>query len=144
MAGMGEMVDAWLEAMPGDDAEMFYWRLSDVRSAEWTRGRVVLLGDAAAGFLPTAGIGASMAMESAAVLADELSRADARTVEQALSLYVKRRRRRVEITQHDSRKLIRVMFIKSAAMARVRDFLTKFYTIEQLASGIAKAFGEPI
>lgn len=37
-AGMGPAVDAWLEALPADDAQMFFWRRADVRSAEWTRG----------------------------------------------------------------------------------------------------------
>ena len=143
-AGMGNMVDAWMDAMPDDDAELFFWRLSDVRSAEWTRGRVVLLGDAAAAFLPTAGIGASMAMESAAVLADELSRTDTHFVEHALSLYVKRRRDRVERIQDDSRRLARTMFVKSPSIAHIRDLATKFYSLEGLAGSIAKAFDEPI
>ncbi len=144
LSGMGDLVDVWLNAMPDDSAEMFYWRLSDVRSAEWSRGRVVLLGDAAAGFLPTAGIGASMAMESAAVLADELSRTNAFFVEHALALYVKRRRNRVERIQEDSRRLARAMFVKSASIAHVRDLITKFYSLERLAGSIAKSFDEPI
>ena len=143
-AGMGEMVDTWLDAIPRDDAEMFFWKLSDVRSAQWTHGRVVLLGDAAAGILPTAGIGASMAMESAAVLADELSRTNAHFVEQALAFYSKRRRSRVESVQDDSRRLARTMFMKSATLAYIRDLATRFYSMEGLAGSIAKSFNEPI
>jgi 2-polyprenyl-6-methoxyphenol hydroxylase-like FAD-dependent oxidoreductase len=143
-AGMGKLVDAWLDAMPDDNAELFFWSLSDVRSADWTRGRIVLLGDAAAAFLPTAGIGASMAMESAAVLADELSRTDARFVERALSLYVKRRRGRVERIQDNSRSLARTMFVKSTLVTYIRNLATKFYSLERLASSVAKAFDEPI
>ncbi len=143
-AGMGGMVDTWLGAIPDDHEAMFFWRLSDVRSEEWTRGRVVLLGDAAAGFLPTAGIGASMAMESAAVLADELSRTDARSVGRALAFYVKRRRIRVEKIQDESRRLARTMFVKSAPLAQVRNLATKLYSIEGLAGSIADAFAEPI
>ncbi|WP_298865662.1 FAD-dependent monooxygenase [uncultured Gimesia sp.] len=143
-AGMGELVDTCLTAMPDDNEDLFFWKLSDVRSKEWAQGRVVLLGDSAAGFLPTAGIGASMAMESAAVLADELSRTNSRFIEHALSLYVKRRKHRVEVTQSDSRKLAKMMFIKSATVAHIRDVATKFYSLEQLASSIAKAFDEPI
>ncbi|QDU12088.1 FAD-dependent oxidoreductase [Gimesia aquarii] len=143
-AGMGEIVDTCLAAMPDDDESLFFWKLSDVRSKEWAHGRVVLLGDAAAGFLPTAGIGASMAMESAAVLADELSRTNTRFLEHALSLYVKRRKHRVESTQNDSRHLAKMMFIKSATVAHIRDVATKFYSLEQLAGSIAKAFDEPI
>jgi 2-polyprenyl-6-methoxyphenol hydroxylase-like FAD-dependent oxidoreductase len=143
-AGMGDTVDGWLDAMPGDEDSLFFWSLSDVRSAEWARDRVALLGDAAAAFLPSAGIGASMAMESAAVLADELSRTDDRFVGHALSLYVKRRRRRVERIQDDSRRLARTMFVKSAALARLRDMMTKLYSLERLAGSIAEAFDEPI
>ena len=51
----------------------------------WSRadkcsGRVVLIGDAAHGFLPSAGLGASMALESAVVLAEELARVARRNV----------------------------------------------------------------
>ncbi|HEX7328761.1 MAG TPA: FAD-dependent monooxygenase [Casimicrobiaceae bacterium] len=144
LAGMGRFADAWLDALPDDSAELFFWRLSDVRSTDWQRGRVVLLGDAAAAFLPTAGIGASMAMESAAVLADELSRTDARFVEHALTLYVKRRRERVEAIQDDSRQLARLVFVKSATLGHMRDLLMQFYSLERLASSVAKAFDEPI
>ena len=142
--GLGESAGTLLDELPGDDAEMYFWKLSDVRSAEWTRGRVVLLGDAAAGFLPTAGIGASMAMESAAVLNDELSRTDNRFLEHALSLYVKRRKRRVERIQRDSRKLARMMFIQSRPFAWMRNLALRFYSIEMLARNIASAFDEPI
>ena len=143
-AGMGKIVDSCLAAMPDDDENLFFWNLADVRAKTWQRGRVVLLGDAAAGFLPTAGIGASMAMESAAVLTDELSRTNNRFLEHAVSLYVKRRKKRVEKVQADSRKLAKMMFVKSAPLARVRDLATKFYSLEQLAGSIAKAFDEPI
>lgn len=143
-AGMGELVETCLESLPDGNSDLFFWKLSDVRAKEWTRGRVVLLGDAAAGFLPTAGIGASMAMESAAVLADELSRTNTQFLEHALALYVKRRQHRVESTQNDSRHLAKMMFIKSATVSHIRDVATKFYSLEQLAGSIAKAFDEPI
>jgi len=78
---------AILHSLPGDEEELFFWPLADQRAASWVKGRVVLLGDAAAAFLPTAGIGASMAMESAAVLADELSRADAEHLDYPLGFY---------------------------------------------------------
>ncbi len=143
-AGLGERAEALLDRIPDDDAEMFFWRLSDVRAAEWVRGNVVLLGDAAAGFLPTAGVGASMALESAAVLADELSRTDLARLPHALRLYVKRRKRRVEAIQDDSRRLARMMFVKSTTIAAVRNLATRFMSLEMLASDIAKALDEPI
>jgi 2-polyprenyl-6-methoxyphenol hydroxylase-like FAD-dependent oxidoreductase len=60
-----------------DAAVLFAWPMSDIRAREWYKGCVVLCGDASAAFLPTAGVGASNALRSAAALADELSRADA-------------------------------------------------------------------
>jgi 2-polyprenyl-6-methoxyphenol hydroxylase-like FAD-dependent oxidoreductase len=144
LAGMGDIVDRALDALPSDDDEMFFWRLHDVRSSDWVQNRVVLLGDAAAGFLPTAGIGASMAMESAAVLADELSRTNARFLDHALDLYVKRRKHRVEAIQTDSRRLARVMFVSSTPLAVMRNTISKFMTLEMAMGSITKAFHEPI
>ncbi|MCO6435752.1 MAG: FAD-dependent monooxygenase [Phycisphaerae bacterium] len=142
--GLGATTDELLEAIPRDDATMYFWPMADARSATWVRDRVVLLGDAAAGFLPTAGVGASMAMESAAVLNDELSRASRATLDEALSLYVKRRKDRVRRIQRDSRKLSRMMFLSSRPIARLRDFVVRFYSTEMLAKNIAQAFDEPI
>lgn len=68
----------------------------------------------------------------------------ARFVEQGLSLYVKRRRGRVESMQDDARRLARTMFVKSATVAHIRDLATKLYSLERLAGFIAKAFGQPI
>ncbi len=56
-----------------DLVDAFSWPMRDVRAARWIDGRVALCGDAAVGFMPTAGVGASYAMRAAAGLADELS-----------------------------------------------------------------------
>lgn len=135
---------AILQSLPGDDAELFFWSLADQRAAQWVKGRVVLMGDAAAAFLPTAGIGASMAMESAAVLADELSRTGAARLDHALGFYEMRRRKRVEAAQEDSRHLARLMFVESAPVAWGRDLALRFYSLEQLVKQIAKMFDQPI
>ncbi len=133
-----------IDSFPNDDDEMFYWKLDDQRARHWIKGRVVLLGDAAAAFLPTAGIGASMAMESAAVLADELSRADAKSVPLALSFYEKRRRTRVEAAQDDSRKLSKLMFLRSPVLGFLRNQSVKMMSLKSLAKDIVKMLGEPI
>jgi 2-polyprenyl-6-methoxyphenol hydroxylase-like FAD-dependent oxidoreductase len=133
-----------ISAIPEDHEEMFYWRLQDVRCKEWSKGRVVLLGDAATGFLPTAGIGASMAMESAAVLNDELSRVDARYVETALKFYTQRRKARVEKAQTCSRLMARQMFVNSALRSSLRNFILKSYSLERLSKDLTKLFDQPI
>jgi FAD-dependent urate hydroxylase len=127
-----------------DSPDPFFWDFHDCRSAVWRKGRIVLLGDAATGFIPTAGVGATMAMESAAALNDELSRTDARRVEQALDLYEKRHRKRVEAAQESSRQIGRMMFVNSPLLAWGRDRLLNFYTIEELVRAIAKLADEPI
>lgn len=141
---MGSSVADILGALPETLDGLFYWRLNDVRSEMWTDGRVALLGDSACAFLPTAGVGASMALESASVMADELSRTDAKYLPHALGLYEKRRRRRAEAAQDDSRKLASMMTIESLPLAWGRDQLLKLYTLEMLVKNIARSFAEPI
>jgi 2-polyprenyl-6-methoxyphenol hydroxylase-like FAD-dependent oxidoreductase len=133
-----------IAAMPGDDDEMFYWKLDDRRARDWVNGRTVLLGDAACAFLPTAGIGASMAMESAAVLADELSRTDAAHIPSALAFFERRRRARVEGAQNDSRKLSRLMFLRNPAFAAARNLAARFMSFESAMGSIIKMIDEPI
>jgi 2-polyprenyl-6-methoxyphenol hydroxylase-like FAD-dependent oxidoreductase len=119
-------------------AAAFYWRMADCRSAVWRVGRTVLLGDAATAFLPTAGVGAAAAMDSAAALADELSRADSAHMEYALELYERRQRHRVELAQQNSRDLARYMFVNGQPTALVRDQLVRFYSLERLMADISK------
>lgn len=116
----------------------FYWKLQDVRTFEWQKGNVILLGDAACGFLPTAGVGASMALDSAAALADELSRTDKEHLEYGLKLYSKRQQQRVEKAQKDSRELGKLIFMENKIISRVRDYAIRFYSLKQLVKNISK------
>ena len=81
--------------------------IEEVHQAAWARGRVALLGDAAHALTPNMGQGAGMAMEDAAVLAEELSRAarGETGVPSALASYVARRRPRVETIVRLSREI---------------------------------------
>lgn len=137
-------LDDFFVGLPPDTERLFLWRMADVRAPCWVKGRTVLVGDAAAAFLPTAGIGASMALESAAVLADELSRTDDTHLSQALALYVTRRRRRVLTAQNQSRWLARVAFIRSRPLGWIRDQLMRFATFEQMIAPILKQLRTPI
>ncbi|MBM4124662.1 MAG: FAD-dependent monooxygenase [Nitrospira sp.] len=134
---VGGPVPAVLDAVE-QTSNPFFWDLHDCRAHQWAKGRIVLLGDAAAGFLPTAGVGASMAMLSASALADELSRTDAAHVEYALRLYVRRNKQRVEAAQDNSRKLGRLMFVESLPLAWGRDQLMRFYTLDQALKQIVE------
>ncbi|MCH0563861.1 MULTISPECIES: NAD(P)/FAD-dependent oxidoreductase [unclassified Streptomyces] len=106
--------------------DAYYWNMSDVRASSWTTGRVALLGDAAAGFLPTAGVGAAMAMESAAVLAGKLGTSGTASIPSALSAYERVQRPRVETAQNNSRQLARLMFRRGRLITTARDTVTRF------------------
>jgi 2-polyprenyl-6-methoxyphenol hydroxylase-like FAD-dependent oxidoreductase len=67
----------------------------------WFSKNIVLLGDAVHAMTPNIGQGAGMAMEDAAVLAEEL--AGAAKIEDALANYVRRRKPRVETVMRISR-----------------------------------------
>ncbi|GAB1640455.1 FAD-dependent monooxygenase [Krasilnikovia sp. MM14-A1259] len=71
-AGVGWRVPAMLAAMP--DADDFYFdSICQVHTADWSRGRVTLLGDAGYCASPLSGLGTSLALVGAYVLAGELA-----------------------------------------------------------------------
>ncbi|MBY0320689.1 MAG: FAD-dependent monooxygenase [Reyranella sp.] len=143
-AVLGEGIADVIAALPDDLGETFWWQLSDMRCKAWHQGHVALLGDAACAFLPTAGVGASMALESAAVLDDELGRTDSRFLSGALARYEMRRKPRAEAFQDDSRKLASMMMIESSELSWGRDQLMKFYTLDMVAKTIAQSLATPI
>lgn len=71
----------------------FFDELRYVKMGPWRKGRVTLLGDARHAFAPIIGWGASLALEDAWVLSEELKESD--DVTQALMRYEKRRDKRV-------------------------------------------------
>ena len=77
--------------------------IEELRLERWVAGRAALLGDAVHAMTPNIGQGAGMAMEDAAVLAEEL--ATAARWEEALGNYAKRRRPRVETVMRISREV---------------------------------------
>ena len=72
MAGAGWKVPSLLAAMP-DAADFFFDSISQVHVEVWSRGRVVLIGDAGYCGSPLAGLGTSMALVAGYVLAGELA-----------------------------------------------------------------------
>ena len=144
-SALGELPLRVCEVRTGiEDAESLYaWPMADVRARQWHSGRVALCGDAAAAFLPTAGIGASCALRSAAALADELSRADAAHVSSALELYAKRCRKVVEANQDDSRSAARYMFVESRVLGWGRDQIIKHYPADRVVRQIIQSMREP-
>lgn len=137
----GPLLDSMLTAVAAEP-DAYYWRLSDCRASVWTVGRTVLLGDAAAGFLPTAGIGAGMAMESAWVLARMLRDVDRSAVPATLNAFEPAQRPRVETAQHTSRQLARLMFRRGRILARLRDVSMKFVSVEAALKPIQRLLAD--
>ncbi|MBO0676962.1 FAD-dependent monooxygenase [Mycolicibacterium sp. S2-37] len=126
---VSDRTDSALRAVTADP-DPYYWSLTDCRAPAWTTRHTVLLGDAAAGFLPTAGIGAGMAMESAWVLTRMLQSADRDSLPFMLTGYEKIQRPRVEAAQHNSRQLARLMFHRSRALAVLRQCVMRMMSVK--------------
>ncbi|MBM4210159.1 MAG: hypothetical protein FJ184_05430 [Gammaproteobacteria bacterium] len=96
-----EGVRTIIAATPADG--LFKWALFDREPlAEWTRGRVTLIGDAAHPMLPFLGQGAAMGIEDGMLIARAFAAAD--TIEEALRRYVEARLPRANWVMTESRK----------------------------------------
>lgn len=93
--------------------------IEEITLDRWSRGRVVLIGDAAHAMTPNLGQGAAMAIEDAYVLAGTL--ADESSVDEALASYERVRRPRVQAIADESRSLGRVGQWSWALACRARD-----------------------
>jgi 2-polyprenyl-6-methoxyphenol hydroxylase-like FAD-dependent oxidoreductase len=142
-ADFGGIVPWVLRELP-DPEQMLPVAFSDVRAERWTRGRAVLIGDAAHALLPTTGMGASLAMESAAVLTEELCRTDSKFLIAALEQYEARRRARVDRIQSQSRRVAKVMFAGNGLMTRLRDRAMRIIADEPLLDAMEGVLAERI
>jgi 2-polyprenyl-6-methoxyphenol hydroxylase-like FAD-dependent oxidoreductase len=138
---VGPLLDSALTAV-AEEPKPYYWPLTDCRASVWAVGRTVLLGDAAAGFLPTAGVGAGMAMESAWVLARMLRDSSRAEIPARLQDFENAQRPRVETAQQTSRQLAKLMFRRSRTLAVVRDFAMKFLSVEAALKPIQRLLAE--
>jgi 2-polyprenyl-6-methoxyphenol hydroxylase-like FAD-dependent oxidoreductase len=134
----------WALAQLSNPEDIFHDDFGNVSSEQWSRGRVLLIGDAAHAILPTGGMGASLAMESAAVLAEELCRTDSRLLTYALDRYAARRRPRVDRIQTQSRRLGRVMFAGNALLTRLRNRALRIMADEPLLDTVDDILAERI
>lgn len=89
----------------------------------WSRGRVVLLGDAAHPTTPNLGQGAGMAIESAVVLARELSASD--DVPQAIGEYERKRMPRTARITKESWRIGKIGQLENPSACAVRDFVLR-------------------
>lgn len=116
--------------------------IEEVIQTPWHRGGVVLLGDAAHASTPDLGQGAAMAIEDAAVLAEELGRGQ--PLARALAAYTRRRAARVRRVQDQSRRLGRVGQWQSALACALRDRLLRLLPARAAAASLRRLIDAPI
>ena len=102
----GQFTDAGIQrlfaALPPPES-IITTDIEELLLQEWFSEKTVLLGDAVHALTPNIGQGAGMAMEDAAVLAEEL--AGSAKIDHALANYVRRRKPRVETVTRISREV---------------------------------------
>lgn len=140
---MGGVIPEILDHLPPAQS-IVYLDFADIKLGQWHTDRVLLIGDAGQGILPTAGIGASMAMESASCLADELTRTNGRSIPYTIKYFMKRRAARVNRIQAESRKLANMMFLSNPVLCKIRDLSMPFYSKEALFKTFIKTMDEGI
>jgi 2-polyprenyl-6-methoxyphenol hydroxylase-like FAD-dependent oxidoreductase len=121
-AGMGWECPAILSVLQ-DVEEPYFDRISQIRMDTWSKGRVALIGDAAACPSLIAGEGAGFALAEAYVLAGEIHSHGA-DLDSALKSYAARLQPYVAARQRQAQKLVSSFVPATAFGVRVRDFAT--------------------
>lgn len=94
----------------------------------WSSNRVVLLGDAAHGFGPYAGLGGSMAMEDAYVLAGELMKSQPDVqIRKTLVEYERKRKKRVARARQLTQKMKAFALIESALLRKITNTILPYF-----------------
>ena len=137
---MRGVVPKILNNLPKDE-EIFYHEIEEIGIKNWGKGNVVLLGDAVHPISPILGMGASMAMEDAYVLADELSKNQ--SIDLAIEKYVNRRKSRVLFLQKKSRDAHRILSI-GGWFYRIRNFMLKHGYSKKYYKSLDKFLGERV
>jgi 2-polyprenyl-6-methoxyphenol hydroxylase-like FAD-dependent oxidoreductase len=122
LADIGWEAEAIRSALAGID-EIYVDSISQIRMDAWAKGRVALLGDAAACPSLIAGEGAGFALAQAYVLAGELHR-HAGNADAALAQYQARLRAAVARKQKHAESLVASFVPRTALGVRVRDYAT--------------------
>jgi 2-polyprenyl-6-methoxyphenol hydroxylase-like FAD-dependent oxidoreductase len=115
-AGEGWEVPRMLDAMSGAP-ELYFDSMSQVHIDRWSRGRVVLLGDAAHCASPASGQGTSLALVGAYVLATELAAAG--DLGAGLATYERRMRPFAEVNQKLGPANVKRMVLRTRGQVRM-------------------------
>lgn len=109
--------------------------------ADWTDGRVALLGDAAHPMLQYAAQGACMAVEDAVVLGESLAGASPDEVPQLLEKYNAERRDRTARTQLVAREMGSRLYHPAGAAAEARNAMLSGLSVDELHDKVAWLHG---
>jgi 2-polyprenyl-6-methoxyphenol hydroxylase-like FAD-dependent oxidoreductase len=115
-------------------SEMYFESVAQIEMPRWSRGRVVLIGDACQSVSPISGYGASMAVAAALILADELTRAV--DIGVALDRYERRVKPVVERRQRAGRRLAPWFVPAGPFRLTIRNAITRTSTWPIVASVI--------
>lgn len=111
--------DSVLELIRNIEGDMHFWALQELPALRgWSRGRMVLAGDAAHAPLPHQGQGAGQAIEDAYTLGHLLAEAGPDGHRHAFETYERLRGRRTRRVQHYSRMAGRLMKLTGEAVPR--------------------------
>lgn len=112
--------------------DLYFDRVSQIKMASWSRGRISLVGDAAFCVSLAAGQGAALAMTAAYVLAGELARADGRH-DEAFAAYEKLLRAYIASKQRGAERFSVALAPRTRAGLLFRDLVIKAAAIPGLA-----------
>ncbi len=115
-----------------------------VSMPDWYKGRVVLMGDAKHAHSPLLGMGASMALEDAYVLAEELKKVDSKDIPSALGKYAERRERRVKKFHKQSTSVEKWVLVKSPFFSYFRDLIVRILPTSYFTRPIQEIITEEI
>ena len=111
--------------------------------AQWSQGRVALLGDAAHAMTPNLGQGACQAIEDALVLGEQLAAVDATGVTAALAEYQRIRVPRANKTVRMARRVGDVARMQNRLGVAVRDGALRATPASMLRSQLTRAWRLP-
>jgi len=148
-AGMGvDGAGGWREVprllAAAREADDFYFDgMHLIEMDRWSRGRVVLLGDAAHCASPASGQGTGMALVGAYVLAGELA-ADGRGPEEAFRRYEAQMRGYVAVNHAMARKFVRDMTADTRRQIRFRHLMMRVLPYMPWKNLVAKKIAEGV
>lgn len=140
-AGMGWLVPEAIEQCPPPE-DIYYDQVAQIEMPRWSKGRVVLIGDACGAVSLIAGQGASLAVAGSYVLAEQLRRTS--SLERALDFYERLWRPVVEEKQKAGRDAAKLFLPTSSSQLWTRRTALRLAGLRTVRRRInARLIGEP-